>query len=689
MLFVVLFFITCLFLGKFLKPKRGKKLLNTALVIPPPAPGHAPFPIMELISETNKAIDFKMFMDLGWSYLSSAIGDEPVAPPKYAVTDMSFANIHALMGSFNNTKLPEYLQTCFDAFMKNEKMNYPTTITVCENHITPAFLKTARTSGAEKTIADTFVAGFMLLLRAKTISDALAIWNDMVLIFGSKQESQEVRIAMDSLKDKSTPFSDDKETEDLHLHDFEDDCTKEEEVFYGNRRLLRENSPFRKLFKRPVDKQSNTQNDIVDISNQFYSPNLLAIMAKQYLSLFPLFSASVLEDGLVTNTYVELYWKEQRRLLKGVPDRIVWPPYYLGNLHTSIRREAKNFLLHNRIPSLKYGGKVKAGSEIRFSEYFDDSQRKTESNLFVPTPGKADKRKRKVDESYSGAQEEWNSQKKRTNKKPRYMKGKVLDFSAIGGSLDEQFRKRVSELSAPAEKPSKPITVTGTKIVLTNEDIHFISTEHLYLTTDAVDAGLSLLDRRLNEESELDVTIYSTQACRWFLFGDKEYLKNGTFITIIPRNFGIAEEELRINAFQAGGFANEPGGHFTLVSNLHCRPGEVNIYETFEPYRDQEALLTPNGKTLVKTLCNSENKNLKVNAVNVKLQDESECGAIAIALAVNLCFYAPSEEAVFRKIVKVREVLLDCLKNNHLNYFKMAPRQNISEHSKVLFSINI
>ena len=268
----------------------------------------------------------------------------------------------------------------------------------------------------------------MLVLQAKTISDALDTWNDIVLIFGSKQESKEVKSAIDSLKKKSKAISDETDANESVQFDFDDESSKEEEVSFGNRRLLRENPPFYTLFKRPFDKLQEAEKDHDEVSNLFHALHLVALMAKQYLSLFHLLSAIVLEDGLVKNTHVELYWKEQRRLIKGIPDRIIWPSYYLGNLHTSLRREAKNFLLHSRIPSLKYGGKSKSGPDIRFSEYFNDSPTKPANELFVPTPGKGERRKRKVDETFSGCQEEWNSRKKRTHKKKRYMKGKIWIF---------------------------------------------------------------------------------------------------------------------------------------------------------------------------------------------------------------------------------------------------------------------
>ena len=110
-----------------------------------------------------------------------------------------------------------------------------------------------------------------------------------------------------------------------------------------------------------------------------------------------------------------------------------------------------------------------------------------------------------------------------------------------------------------------------------------------------MDAGLGLLDQRLNEESDLNVTVYTTQTCRLIFYGQEEFIKPGNFITMIPRNLGIGEEELRMNALRIGQKLHEPGSHFSLVSNLNCRQGEVNVYETFAPYRDQQALLTQNG----------------------------------------------------------------------------------------------
>merc|ERR1712129_106691 len=83
-------------------------------------------------------------------------------------------------------------------------------------------------------------------------------------------------------------------------------------------------------------------------------------------------------------------------------------------------------------------------------------------------------------------------------------------------------------------------------IQLHAEDIGFISSQHTYITSDAVDAGLCLLDRKLNEESSLNVTVYITQNCQLILSGVPNLVKEGKFITIIPRSFGLDEEGDRL-----------------------------------------------------------------------------------------------------------------------------------------------
>jgi hypothetical protein len=679
--------------GKFLKQGKGKKkrLLNTAIVIPPPAPGHASFPILELISEENKTIDFKIFLQTGWSLLSKAIGDGEVANPNIAVTDCAFPNIHSLMSVFNQTKLPEYLEGIYRSFMSKQPVTYKTIVTLCINHLLPIMLKTAR-AVTEKVVADTVVAAVLLVLQAKTIEEALTVWEQVVIAFCSKEVTEEVGKARDFIKAKSK--GDLSEFEDLSQfnYDFEDGTEKSEEIEFGNRILLRVNSPFFKLFKRSLDKAKKGQEQILRTTNRLYAPQCLETLVKQYLSLFPLLSATLLDGAaLFTNSNVELYWQEQRRIVKDIPDRLMWPPRYLGRLLHNVRNEAKNMLLHNIVPSLKFGGKVKPGSDIHFADYIDDDDNlgKKEKNIFKPTPTKSErKKKRKVKETFYGCQEDWDSQKKRTPKKSNYLKNKTIDFPSIIGEMDppvEFIRVTGTRRALGKDEGENTVNLSPMAIQLRAEDIRLINNKHEYITTDAVDAGLCLLDRKLNEETSLNVTVYSSQNCRLIFTGVPDLVQDGKFITVIPRNFGLDEEASRL----AGSSDSVPGSHFTLISNLFCGEDEVNIYETYGPLRDAKSLLTPTGKKLIKRLCNSVYEgDITVNCINVAEQEESECGVLSVALAVHLCFYAESENAIYNRIVDVRKTFLDCLKHNSLTYFKMAKR-HLDDNQKTVLSLRI
>ena len=534
----------------------------------------------------------------------------------------------------------------------------------------------------------------MLVLEANSIEEALAIWEQVVTAFCSKEVSAEVERARDFIKARSRGDLSQFEDMSQFNYDFEDETDKEEETMYGNRKLLRANSPFYKLFKRSVDKKKKGQEEIVRTNNTFFAPQCIDVLVKQYLALFPLLSASVLDGGLLTNTHIELYWKDQRRIIKDIPDRTMWPPRYLAALQNNIRRESKNFLLHNIIPTLKFGGKQKTGDNINFSDYFDDEmEKKKNKNVFKPTKSKSQQKKRKINETFYGSEEQWESQKKRKPSNSSYIKGKLIDFDEIDEKMEpetviESIRVTGTKKALGEGEDENTKNLAPMAIILKAEDINYITNEHCYLTTDAVDAGLCLLDRKLTEESAVDVTVYSTQNCRLILNGVQNLIQPGKFVTILPRNFGINEEGSRMAAFKGGDKSSEPGGHFTLVSNLFCDPNEVNIYETYRPYRNAANLLPPNSIKLVKSLCNSEEKLLNVNCVNVAEQSESECGALAVGLAVHLCFYAPSEEAIYNRIENVRKTFLNCMKHNSLTYFKMAPR-NLEDNKKVLFTIKI
>ena len=135
---------------------------------------------------------------------------------------------------------------------------------------------------------------------------------------------------------------------------------------YGKREALRTNSPFFSFFVKFIDDVSKKEMGSERISNPFYCPELMRVICKQYLALFPFITACLLPQdriGLRNNAFVELYWEEQKRMLSKVPKRLLWPPQYLGMLYNDSQSKATEILLKGCIPNIRSGGKVKASQQ--------------------------------------------------------------------------------------------------------------------------------------------------------------------------------------------------------------------------------------------------------------------------------------------------------------------------------------
>ena len=667
--------------GKFWAERQKKnepKKLNSALVMPPTVKGQSPFPIFEQISVTNKTIDFLGFIQYAWHYMGASINNQEVKFPAVIISDISFANIHSILQFFNQLKIKDYLKIAYKSLAANSKLPLATTMTICESHLLPAILKLSRGAHKNKVVADTLVAGVMVMLQARDLDTAYDIWKNLVKIHCSK------RLDADAQENVKKYSYGDSEYDEETLTGFEDDTEEPEEVIkYGKREAIRANSPFYHLFKKPIEKIETEEVDIEEISNPFWCPQLTKIICKQYLALFPLISASVLPDsdsgGLRNNAYVELYWQELRRIFSKLPRRLLWPPAYLGIMHEEMQRKATEILTQKFIPNIRTGGKGKKKA-ISFIDELD-------KNIFKPKPAKKNKNV-KPKESFNESFEMWDS-KKPTKKKEQntYLKGKIIDYPKIEKANLISNQNKIIVRGPGAASGSLPQS-----IVIPRENFAKVLTEHTYIDTECVDAGLSLIDRKLSEDCIYveGVQIYNNTALRLIATGNQSLIKDGPFLAIFPRHLAIQEEEEQMRALSRG--ENRPDallGHFTLVSNIHCEAKEVNVYETLIAYRKPHMLLTNEQKKLLKVLCNCENDVLKVNCVNVCPQIESECGAISFGLGVKLCFTVPQERAIYEEFVNVRRDFADCLKLNDLVDFESREVTSQVRFNDNLFSINL
>ena len=380
--------------GKIWKEPKTKHL-NTALVMPPHTSGQSSFPIFEQVSKSNKTIDFSIFLRYAWHFLSTSINNKSVKYPSVIVSDLSFPNIHSILEFFNKTVIADYLVTTFDVYCSKITLPYQTKLTICENHLLPAMLKFSRTHCQNKIIADTMVANLMLLLRAKDMNESMKIWKNVVKVFCSKTEDVKAR---QSIREFS--YGDDHP--DIETEDFGDDDDPQDDSKFGSRTSIRANSPFFNLFMTDIKKITSIEDQDTRVTNVFYCPKSLEALCKQYLSLYPLFAASFLNSPLKSNAHIENYWKYEKTLIRTVPDRLLWPPIYLGTLHNRLKLRVSEMVVEKSNPNIRHGGKWKPKCSFLDSVDIDEKFNKPK---FHPKHGKQGKQ----DESLEGSKENWSS----------------------------------------------------------------------------------------------------------------------------------------------------------------------------------------------------------------------------------------------------------------------------------------
>ena len=382
----------------------------------------------------------------------------------------------------------------------------------------------------------------------------------------------------------------------------------------------------------------------------------------------------------MTNAHIELHWKSLRSQMAKIPKSQQWPAVLLGHRHQQTRRQAKEILVHSLIPNLKFGGKTPSKTNKHTNLMDEFSGQHHDKKIFRPTSAKKRKTKGKLNESFDGSKEKWGPKISKSNKNDTYMKRKNLDHSFISSLVRQKTGNvRVTGISDEA-------------IILDKRDVDEIMSDD-YISDTAVSAGLLLLDKRINNISNVDqdkVHVYSISACRLILNGELEHKKKGRFITVMARNMVMMDFNEQQDAIKKGKEEiSGDGGHFTLISNLFCADNECNVYETFEPYRNPRSLLKEDGKRLLRSLCNAGDTTLKVKCIDVNLQEENECGPLAFGLALQLCFYY-HEGGLNSKLRDVRKHLLSCLKANELVDFPHTDADlDRKKNENILFTLKI
>ena len=211
------------------------------------------------------------------------------------------------------------------------------------------------------------------------------------------------------------------------------------------------------------------------------------------------------------------------------------------------------------------------------------------------------------------------------------------------------------------------------------------------MDSEIVDAGLSLIAKKLDDYSPFGlVSILNITQVRQIASGQMDTIEDGSFVTVFPRYFALAEETSRVRPLEDEELNLDVNVfHYTLVSNLHCAPAEVNVYESLMKHRHQDEFLTDEQKKVLKLLTKTEVGLLKVNCVNVAPQLGNECGALCVGLGAKLCFPQKDDSTVFDAFVNVRRDLVASLRRNELLEFESKRTSQNRDKMKNVFTVHI
>ena len=304
--------------------------------------------------------------------------------------------------------------------------------------------------------------------------------------------------------------------------------------------------------------------------------------------------------------------------------------------------------------------------------------------MFKPNPGKR-KKSTKKDESYTSSNETWDKPATPVKtKKSTYMKGKVIDYDFIDSECFGE--QRTFRVTGPIEEEG-----FSQCIRITEDRLNTIVNADIFMDSEIVDAGLSLIAKKLDDYSPFGlVRVLNITQVRQIASGQMETIEDGSFVTVFPRYFALEEETSRVRPLEDEEVNLDVNVlHYTLVSNLHCAPSEVNVYESLMKHRNPDEFLTEEQKTVLKLLTKTEVGLLKVNCVNVAPQLGNECGALSVGLAAKLCFPQRDNSTVYDAFVNVRRDLVVSLRRNELVEFESIRTNNNCDKMNNVFTVDI
>lgn len=216
--------------------------------------------------------------------------------PRIIVTNMSWAILHASVLIFCGCFIQTYLEKTFEALRKGSPIR-ETIIFVCSSHLIARLAKTRPGFAAAKE-KRFFLTCFGKLLMATTLQDAVSIWKQIIVISKSRSCSDSVSAAVHFFT-ADTSQVEETDVDEAMIGDI-DACIDETSLLKA--------SPLMRFFGRHLEV---FEEDRGSKPNPHFNPAALEHVLRQWLSIFGLWSAAVLNGTgyhYITNAKIESWF---------------------------------------------------------------------------------------------------------------------------------------------------------------------------------------------------------------------------------------------------------------------------------------------------------------------------------------------------------------------------------------------
>lgn len=423
---------------------------------------------------------------------------------KRIVSDWSVANFIAVLRTYNNMTVPEYLNFMYDILADGKIADYHVTfifLIICYSHfmkLISGFSKREisksvdayKEKGYPKKQKQLLMAFFAVIRASKTLEEIEVFFKSMCKVFCNKFLTSEVQLILSKLKemkideiDEERICANDTDEEKKHLEQyldeqFENICSTGGKTIRGQVKWYHR---FKKIYDDLVSKIDNDASDD-KILNPYHVPGIMLRSIELYFTYVPIWSRighaldETEDDQTFTNGLIESLFKYLKHSMKGPLRKR--PTEFLRSMHSLVRFQ------RTKIANSKFFPKTKRSKPTN----------KTIKKRRIPKIEKGVKRKTKSDSDdnmdASHHEEKWH----KPGKTPKGFKyGKSSFSSSIPNAavnIDVESPKNSNPRTPETDFSESPV-----KLYIPDEDFSNVDSEREQIIKAAKNVKLTFYEK--------------------------------------------------------------------------------------------------------------------------------------------------------------------------------------------------